>query len=109
MSARDKSPTELNFGAPDKCQKLEQLINDKKEKINNSSGLNRAVGPQAKVVASQGVYADNTKTVPATSSLDFRISASTFEPGQPANPKADSAMVNVVKENYWDIDQLFLR
>lgn len=109
LSARDKPPMELNFGAPDKCQKLEQLINDKKEKIKTSSGLNRAVGPQAKVIASQGVYADDTKTVPAISSLDFRISTSTFEPGQPANPKADSAMINVVQENYWDIDQLFLR
>lgn len=109
LSARDSSPGDLFFGTHEKCQKLELSINDKKDEINKISGFKKAVARQARRVASQARYESVGVAVPATYSLGFALRTRTFEPDQLEDSETEAELTNVVKDSYWDIDQLFLR
>lgn len=107
-STCNRGPTEFNFGTRKKCQKMELLINDRINKLENFPGFKKAVHRQARVVASQVKYSSDNDSIPAIQSLTFTLSKSTFEPGPSAKPAVKPVFTNVVKDGYWEVDKLLL-
>jgi len=107
-STCNRGPTEFNFGTREKCQKMERLINDKIDKLENLPGFKKAVHRQARLVASQVKYSSDSDSVPAIQSLTFALSKGAFEPDPSAKPTVKPVFTNVVKDGYWEIDKLLL-
>jgi hypothetical protein len=107
-STRERCPAEFDFGTREKCQKMEQLINDRINKLDRYPEFKKVVHRQAKRVTSQVKYSSNNDSVPAIQSLTFELSKRTFEPNASANPAVKPLFTNVVKDGYWDIDKLLL-
>lgn len=108
-SIRKKSPSEVNFGSSGKCQKFEQLIREKKAKLKGIKGLRKIIAPQTKRIMSQSKYANNEEALPRVNSVACMLSMNNFVKNNADKQNSGKGVVNVVQDNYWDINKLLVR
>lgn len=108
-AARKKFVTEINFGAADRCKKMEQLIAEKKARLKAMKGLRKSMNRQVKRIVAQAKFKTNQQAIPEVSSLDFLLSASNFSENPSADSGKNSGIINVIQDNLWDINKLLIR
>lgn len=106
---RKKSPADFNFGTYDKCRKLEQFVQEKKARMQGLKGLRKTIAPQAKRIMVQTKYKNENEAIPQISSVGFMLSINNFVDKKTENQETKSGMVNVVQDNYWDLNKLLIR
>lgn len=108
-SIRNRSPSECNFGSLERCQRIEQIIREKKIRLKANKDLRKVIARQAKRVMSQSRYTSNQEAMPRVNSLAFMLSMNNFVDNKPDNNDRGKGVVNIVQDNYWDVNKLLLR
>lgn len=106
---RKKSPADFNFGSVEKCQKLEQFLREKKIRVRALKRLRKTIAPQAKRIMAQTKYTNDKEAIPEVNSAGAMLSMDNFLDKKGENRKEKTEMINVVKDNYWDLNKLLIR